>query len=95
MALMRWSVTEDAATFLAESGDFLRATAAEHTVVLTVAESIRARGAAALGGAATLFGWCRSTDGHVRGVFLHSPGGPVYLGAIPPEAIGPLANYRS
>lgn len=92
---MSWSVTEDAVEFLAEAGDFLGSSPAEHTVVLTVAERVRDRGSAAFGGAVTVFGWYRpnGSRGPVVGAFIHTLGFPVHLSAAPSEAIGPLVDY--
>jgi RimJ/RimL family protein N-acetyltransferase len=88
---MAWQFTEDLDAYLAAAGSFLRAHAAENTILLTAAESLRARGPAAFGAAPPLFGWWAGPDGAAGAAFLHTPPYPVVLTAMTPSAAAALA----
>ncbi len=88
---MAWFTTDDLTEYLATAGGFLRSRPVENTVPLTVLEVLRARGAAAFGDAAPLFGWWRRA-GDVSGAFLLTPPYPVALSPTPPESVEPLAD---
>jgi predicted GNAT family acetyltransferase len=88
---MAWFTTDDLTEYLATAGGFLRSRPVENTVPLTVLEVLRARGAAAFGDAAPLFGWWRRAGG-VSGTFLLTPPYPVALSRTPPESVEPLAD---
>jgi RimJ/RimL family protein N-acetyltransferase len=71
-----------------------------HTVELTAAETLQARGIAAFGSPGPLFGWWRPGDGPVTAAVLHTPPYPVLVtplpaGAAPPLARGLLARGRA
>jgi len=85
---MTWLVSHQVDEFVDVAGDFLRSRPAEHTVLLTVLDSIRARGIAAR------FGWWVSPSG-VAGAFLQTPPEPVVLTGMPPEAVAPLVEILS
>lgn len=89
---MAWFSTEDLAEYHAAAGRFLRSRPAENTVLLSVLEILRARGGAASGDAAPLFGWWQPDDGNVRGAFLVTPPYPVLLSPAPLESLEPLAR---
>jgi GNAT superfamily N-acetyltransferase len=89
---MAWFMTEDLAEYLAAAGDFLESRPAENTLLLTVADALRARGNAAFGEAAPLFGWWRSDDGTVDSAFLHTPPHPIILAGVPDPAVVPLVE---
>src|SRR5215813_6733146 len=89
---MAWQVTDDLETYLAAAGGFLRARPAEHTIMLTAAEAIRARGPGAFGGSAPLFGWHAAPDGTVRAAFLHTPPYPVVLTVMTADQAAALAG---
>ena len=89
---MAWQLTDDLETYLAAAGGFLRARPAEHTIMLTAAEAIRARGPGAFGGSAPLFGWHAAPDGTVRAAFLHTPPYPVVLTVMTADQAAALAG---
>ena len=88
---MAWQLTGDLETYLDAAGRFLRARPAQHTILLTAAETIRARGPGAFGGPAPLFGWQAEPDGTVTGAFQHTPPYPVVLTAMPAAQAAALA----
>jgi GNAT superfamily N-acetyltransferase len=88
---MPWQITEDLDTYLATAGSFLRAHPTENTILLGVAETLQARGPAAFGEAAPLFGWRAAPGGEVDAAFLHTPPYPVVLSAMPADAATSLA----
>ncbi|MGH3391921.1 MAG: GNAT family N-acetyltransferase [Actinomadura sp.] len=89
---MAWFITEDLAEYHAAAGEFLASRPVEHTVPLTVAQTLRLRGAAAFGRERPMFGWWRARDGAVTGAFLHTPPHPVLLTSVPPDVIAPLTE---
>ena len=89
---MSWRITNDLEEYLAEAGDFLRSDPAGNTVPLSVAETLRAQGTDAYGSAAPEFGWWRTCDGDVGGVFLHTRPYPPLLSAMPAHAAQELAE---
>jgi hypothetical protein len=89
MTRMGWVTTGDVGEFLAEAGSFLRAERARNTILLTVSETVR-RNPGHYAAGAPLFGWWTS-EGAVRGAFLHTPPFPVLLSAVPPDAAADLA----
>jgi hypothetical protein len=89
---MTWTTTDDVAEFLAAADAFLRSRAAENTVLLTVAQTVRARGSRAFGDADPLFGWWRPADGDIRSAFLQTPPHPVLLARSPDAAVTSLAR---
>ncbi|MBT2491965.1 hypothetical protein J7E96_26240 [Streptomyces sp. ISL-96] len=60
--------------------------------LLTVAETLRRRGSDAYGEGAPRYGWWRGADGAVAGALLWTPPHAVLVGAVPAEAVGPLAE---
>jgi GNAT superfamily N-acetyltransferase len=89
---MAWETTGEADAFLAAAGDWLRSRPAEHTLLLTVAESLRVRGPGAYGSAPPRFGWWRA-DGAVTGAFLQTPPFPLLLTGMPEAAVEPLGAW--
>ena len=75
---MAWQLTGDREAFLATAGAFLRPHAAQNTIMLGAMEALRARGAAAFGDGAPLFGW-HASGGTVDAAFMHTPPYPVVL----------------
>ena len=61
-------------------------------MLLSVLEILRARGGAASGDAAPLFGWWQPDDSNVRGAFLVTPPYPILLSPTPLESLEPLAR---
>ncbi len=88
---MAWQLTENLETFLAAAGGFLRARAAQNTVILTAAELLRAKGPAAYGDATPLFGWLAEPGGTAAAAFLHTPPFPAVLTGMTAEAAAGLA----
>jgi predicted GNAT family acetyltransferase len=88
---MSWRLTDDATGFLAAAGGFLRSRAAENTVLLTVAETLRTRGSQSFGDADPVFGWWVE-GGEVSGAFLQTPPHPVLLTGSPDAAVTGLAE---
>ncbi len=88
---MAWQLTENLETFLAGAGGFLRARAAQNTVMLTAAELLRAKGPAAYGDATPLFGWLAEPGGTAAAAFLHTPPFPAVLTGMTAEAAAGLA----
>jgi GNAT superfamily N-acetyltransferase len=89
---MTWFISEDLAEYQAAAGELLTSRPVEHTVQLTVTETLRARGATAFGQDRPMFGWWRAEDGAVTSAFLHTPPHPVLLTSVPPQAIAPLTE---
>ncbi len=85
-----WHLTEDVDDFLARAGDFLRSRPALHTMPLTVAESLRTRGADAFGAEAPVFGHLERA-GEVRATFYRIPSGLLSLTPLTPEHADTLA----
>ncbi|RKN04069.1 GNAT family N-acetyltransferase [Streptomyces radicis] len=88
---MSWSVTRDLDVFLAAAGAFLHARSAEHSVQLTVLDTLRMRGLRFYGGP-PLFGWWLGEGGAVGGALLRTPPHPFHLTALPAQAVAPLAE---
>jgi GNAT superfamily N-acetyltransferase len=82
-----WETTADLGAFLAAAGETMRARPAQHTLLLTIAESLRVRGLDAYGSSPPCFGW----HGAVDGTFLHTPPHPLVLGPAPEAAMPALA----
>jgi predicted GNAT family acetyltransferase len=89
---MTWHTTDDVDEFFATAGDFLRSRPVEHTVPLTVANTIRTRGRNFFGPADPIFGWWQAADGKVDGVLLQSPPHALLLTAVPAEAVPAAAE---
>ncbi|MFG3410158.1 GNAT family N-acetyltransferase [Streptomyces sp. NPDC048142] len=89
---MTWTFTNDTGTFLAAAGASLAARPVEHTVALTVTERLRRAGPRHYGGGDPVLGWWRGAHGAVAGILVRTPPRPALLSAVPPEAVGPLAD---
>jgi GNAT superfamily N-acetyltransferase len=89
---MAWTLTDDLNDYVAAAGGFLRSRPVQNTVQLSVAETLRARGASAFGEAAPLFGWWRSGDDEIAAALLHTPPYPVLLTRLPEGCAEPLAE---
>lgn len=89
---MAWQLSDDLTAFLTTAGGFLRSRAAENTVPLCAAESLRVMGISAFGPTRPLFGWWPEGDGTVTGAFLHTPPYPVGLTSVPAQTAADLAR---
>jgi GNAT superfamily N-acetyltransferase len=89
---MTWTLTDDLDAFLAAAGGFLRSRPVQNTIQLSAAETLRARGASALGETGPLFGWWQPGTGEITAALLHTPPYPVLLTPLPGDAAGPLAG---
>jgi predicted GNAT family acetyltransferase len=82
---MPWEITDNVDEFLAGAGDFLRARPVEHTVLLTITETLQRHGSRTYGDGTPVFGWC---DG---GAFLRTPPRGALVTDMPPVAAAELA----
>jgi predicted GNAT family acetyltransferase len=85
-------MTADLAEFLAAVGDFLRSRLVENTLLITVADTLRARGTTAYGPTGARFGRWLPAGGEVAGAFVWTPPYPLLLTAVPDAAIAPLVE---
>lgn len=83
---MAWTTTHDLSRFLATAGDFLRARPDRHTVLLSVCAALGSVGLDVYGEHPPVFGWWRTPEGGVEGVFLWTPPYPVSVSPMPREA---------
>jgi len=88
---MGWVFTGDIAGYSQVANGFLRSRPVENTVLVTVLESLRARGRTAYGDAPAMLGsWL--TAGCVAGAFVHTPPFPLLLSVMPPKAVTELVD---
>jgi ribosomal protein S18 acetylase RimI-like enzyme len=84
---MPWELTEDVEAFDATAGEFLRSRPVEHTVLLTLVDTLRRRGPHAYGPGDPVFGRWRTDDGPVAGVLVQTPPHPMMFSGLPAEAV--------
>lgn len=84
---MTWHFTRDVAEYLARAGDFLASRPVEHTVLLTLAEALRAERSTE--SATHFFGWHQAGPA-VTGALLATPPRPLLLSRLPLDAIESL-----
>jgi GNAT superfamily N-acetyltransferase len=89
---MTWTLSPDVTGYLATAGPFLRSRPAEHSVLLTVTETVRIGGPAAFGDDPPLFGWYAADGGPVTAACLHTPPFPVAVTAMPDAVAAALAR---
>jgi ribosomal protein S18 acetylase RimI-like enzyme len=89
---MTWTFTEDLKDFLAATGESLASRPVRNTLLLTVSATLGREGPHAYGTEPPLFGWWRGADGVVDGAVLWTPPAPMLVGALPTEAVRPLAR---
>lgn len=91
---MPWHTTESVDEFHEAAGDFLRSRPVEHTVPITLVDTMRERGSHFYGPDDPVFGWWRSDGGPVTGAFLQTPPFPLLLTAAPdvPELVDLLRD---
>nr|WP_296065871.1 GNAT family N-acetyltransferase [uncultured Actinoplanes sp.] len=88
---MAWELTDSVEHFEATAGDFLRSRPVQHTVLLTLVDTLRRHGLQAYGEGSPVFGFWR-TDGVVDGVLLQTPPRPMIFSEIPAEAVVPAVR---
>jgi GNAT superfamily N-acetyltransferase len=81
-----WELTGDVEAFASTAGDFLRSRPVEHTVFLTLIDTLRRRGMQAYGSEAPIFGSWRTDDGATDGVLLQTPPYPMMFSRLPEGA---------
>ncbi|HEX5204756.1 GNAT family N-acetyltransferase [Paractinoplanes rhizophilus] len=84
---MSWELTGDVEAFASTSDDFLRSRPVEHTVFLTLVDTLRRKGPHAYGSGAPIFGQWRAGDGSVDGVLLQTPPHPMLFSRLPAGAV--------
>ena len=89
---MGWELTDEVETFAATTGTFLRSRPVEHTVLLTLVDTLRRRGRHTYGPDDPVFGWWRTAGGALDGVLLQTPPHPVLFSALPGEALPAAAE---
>jgi GNAT superfamily N-acetyltransferase len=92
MWAMAWFLSDSLAEYSAAAGGLLRGRPAHNTILLSVAETLRARGLGAFGDASPLFGWWTEPGGEVTAAFLHTPPFPVALTSMPDDRAAALAR---
>jgi RimJ/RimL family protein N-acetyltransferase len=91
MNRMGWTLGVGPDVFAARAEPFLRARPVENSVLLTVADALRRRGADAYGSAPPVFGyWQPDGGGEVAAAVLQTPPHPPLLSAAPPPAAAEL-----
>jgi len=93
---VNWQLTADVGEFFAAAGNDLAADPVENTLLLTIADGDRRAASTSPtpdslppAAAAPLYGW---RAGNGPGAFVHTPGFPVVLGAMPGAAAAALAE---
>ena len=84
---MPWELSDDVEVFASTAGDFLRSRPVEHTVLLTLVDTLRRRGPYAYGTGDPVFGWWRTAEGVVDGVLLQTPPRPMMFSDLPHDAV--------
>jgi predicted GNAT family acetyltransferase len=82
-----WELTEDVEAFAATAGDFLRSRPVEHTVFLTLVDTLRRRGPHAYGPGNPIFGAWRTADGVTDGALIQTPPHPMMFSRLPAGAV--------
>ena len=82
-----WELTGDVEAFATTAGDFLRSRPVEHTIFLTLVDTLRRRGMQAYGSGAPVFGSWRPGGGATDGVLLQTPPYPMMFSRLPEGAV--------
>jgi GNAT superfamily N-acetyltransferase len=80
---MPWHRTGDVERFAAAASGFLRSRPVEHTVPLTLLQTLRTHGPYAYGPVEPVFAWFSDAAGQVTGAALQTPPHPLLLVAAP------------
>ena len=89
---MTWRLTDSLDVFVAAAGDHLRSDPVQHTVPLTVLETLREAGPNAFGDSPPVFGWHEAADGAIDGAFFQTPPFPVLIASLPPGSAASLVE---
>ncbi|WP_404955286.1 GNAT family N-acetyltransferase [Streptomyces sp. 147326] len=89
---MTWTFTTDLTAYLAAAGPAAAAQPVSNTLLLTVTDGLRRRGAGAYGEGTPVFGWWTGADRTVAGGLLCTPPHPMVLGVVPVEAVRALGS---
>ena len=90
---MPWFLSDSLPEYSATAEGLLRANAGRNTILLNVAETLRARGVAAFGPESPLFGWWQPPGERAVGAaFLHTPPWPVVLTSMTAQTAAELAH---
>lgn len=89
---MPWILSDSLAEYSAAADVLLGASPARNTILLGAAATLRARGAAAFGDGAPLFGWWAEPGGEVTAAFLHTPPYLPVLTSMPEPQAAALAQ---
>jgi ribosomal protein S18 acetylase RimI-like enzyme len=84
---MTWRLTDSLDAFLTAADDHLRADPVQHTVQLTVLETLRQAGPDAFGDSPPVFGWHESASGATDAAFFQTPPFPVLMTSLPPGSV--------
>ena len=84
---MGWQLSDDVAAFVSTTGTFLRSRPVQHTVLLTLVDTLQRLGPHACGPDDPVFGWWRTRSGAIDGVLVQTPPRPMLFSALPAEAV--------
>ncbi|WEV29296.1 GNAT family N-acetyltransferase [Streptomyces sp. 71268] len=90
---MTWTTTDDNGAFRATAGPFLGGRPDEHTILISLAASLRDAGPDRYGDQPPRYGWWHEPDGAVAGAFVWTPPYPVQLSPMAPAAAAELATH--
>ncbi|WP_419999739.1 GNAT family N-acetyltransferase [Streptomyces boninensis] len=89
---MGWTTTTELDAYEAEAGGYVRTHPAAHTILLTIAATVR-ESPGRFGDATPRFGWWRDgDDGEVAGAYAHTLPHPPVLSRMPDRAAAELAE---
>jgi GNAT superfamily N-acetyltransferase len=88
---MAWHLTESVGEFWSAAGEFLRSRPVEHTLSLSLTDTLRKRDLHFYGRGDPIFGWFESAGG-VRAACLQTPPHPLIITAAPAGAVPELAS---
>ncbi|MEV1007512.1 GNAT family N-acetyltransferase [Streptomyces sp. NPDC049881] len=88
---MTWTTTGNLGTFLRHAHTFLHSRPVEHTVPLTLCDTLAAAGPDVFGGLPPRFGWWRDGGGRAGAAFVHTPPRALQATPLPRAAVAPLA----
>ncbi|WP_248294753.1 hypothetical protein [Actinoplanes sp. TBRC 11911] len=91
---MVWELTGDVDHFETTASGFLRSRPVQHTVLLTLIDTLRRRGLQAYGQGSPVFGFWH-TGGTVTGVLMQTPPHPMIFSEMPPEAVRDAVSILS